>query len=200
MVKLEWYKSAVLLGGLLVAIVLAALNIFPLFMSLLLILVLSLAMKITQPRELPGAIDYNLALIIVLALALGTAMIKTGTADLVADGVIRLFAPLDKIGILAGIYLITTILAAYITSKAAAAIIFPIALQTAVNLQIDPMPFILVTAYASAANFMTPIGFQTNLMVYGPGGYSFNDFFRVGAPLTLLYMVVTITILSVIYF
>ncbi len=199
MVKLEWYKSAILLGGLILAILLAALNLFPLFISLLLILVLSLAMRITQPRELPGAIDYNLALIIVLSLALGTAMIKTGTADLVADGVIRLFRPLGVIGILTGIYLITTILAAYITSKAAAAIIFPIALTTAVNLSMDPMPFILITAYASAANFMTPVGFQTNLMVYGPGGYSFNDFFRVGAPLTLLYMIVTITILSLIY-
>ncbi|MCK4853669.1 MAG: SLC13 family permease [Bacteroidales bacterium] len=199
MVKLEWYKSAILLGGLILAILLAALNLFPLFISLLLILVLSLAMRITHPRELPGAIDYNLALIIVLSLALGTAMIKTGTADLVADGVIRLFRPLGVIGILTGIYLITTILAAYITSKAAAAIIFPIALTTAVNLSMDPMPFILITAYASAANFMTPVGFQTNLMVYGPGGYSFNDFFRIGAPLTLLYMIVTITILSLIY-
>ncbi len=199
MVKLEWYKSAILLGGLILAILLAALNLFPLFISLLLILVLSLAMRVTHPRELPGAIDYNLALIIVLSLALGTAMIKTGTADLVADGVIRLFRPLGVIGILTGIYLITTILAAYITSKAAAAIIFPIALTTAVNLSMDPMPFILITAYASAANFMTPVGFQTNLMVYGPGGYSFNDFFRIGAPLTLLYMIVTITILSLIY-
>ena len=199
MVKLEWYKSATLLGGLIVAIILAALNLFPLFISLLLVLVLSLAMGITHPRELPGAIDYNLALIIVLALALGTAMIKTGTADLVADGVIRLFRPLGVIGILTGIYLITTILAAYITSKAAAAIIFPIALTTSVNLSMDPMPFILITAYASAANFMTPVGFQTNLMVYGPGGYSFRDFFRVGAPLTLLYMVVCISILSLIY-
>jgi di/tricarboxylate transporter len=199
MVKLEWYKSAILLGGLILAILLAALNLFPLFISLLLLLVLSLAMQVTHPRELPGAIDYNLALIIVLSLALGTAMIKTGTADLVADGVIRLFRPLGVIGILTGIYLITTILAAYITSKAAAAIIFPIALTTSVNLSMDPMPFILITAYASAANFMTPVGFQTNLMVYGPGGYSFNDFFRVGAPLTFLYMVVCITILSMIY-
>ncbi len=199
MVKLEWYKSAILLGGLILAILLAALNLFPLFISLLLLLVASLAMRITHPRELPGAIDYNLALIIVLSLALGTAMIKTGTADLVADGVIRLFQPLGVIGILTGIYLITTILAAYITSKAAAAIIFPIALTTAINLSMDPMPFILITAYASAANFMTPVGFQTNLMVYGPGGYSFNDFFRVGAPLTFLYMVVCITILSFIY-
>jgi di/tricarboxylate transporter len=200
MVKLEWYKAAILLGGLMVAIILAALDWFPLFLSLLLIIVLSLALSITQPRELPRAVDYNLALIIVLSLALGTAMVKTGTADLVADGVIRLFAPLGQVGILAGIYLITTILAAYITSKAAAAIIFPIALQTAVNLQLDPIPFILLTAYASAANFMTPVGFQTNLMVYGSGGYSFNDFFRVGAPLTLLYMAVTITLLTVIYF
>jgi di/tricarboxylate transporter len=62
------------------------------------------------------------------------------------------------------------------------------------------MPFILVVAYASAANFMTPIGFQTNLMVFGPGGYTFRDFFKFGFPLTILYMIVTITILSLIYF
>ena len=94
---------------------------------------------------------------------------------------------------------ITTILAAYITTKAAVAIIFPISLTMAVNLNLNPMPFILIVAYASAANFMTPIGFQTNLMVYGPGGYSFKDFFRVGFPLTIIYMVVAVLILRFVY-
>jgi len=200
MVNLEWYKSAILLGGLILAIILAAVNIAPLFLSLLLLVVLSLVMRITNPRELPRSIDYNLAIIIVLALALGEAMIKTNTAHLLASGIIKLFHPLGLIGILTGLYIITTILAAYITSKAAAAIIFPIALTTAVSLGEDPVPFVLLVAYASAANFMTPIGFQTNLMVYGPGGYSFKDFFKVGAPLTILYMIVTITILTIIYF
>jgi di/tricarboxylate transporter len=200
MVNLEWYKSAVLLGGLFVAIILAAFGIAPLFLSLLLLVVLSLMLRITHPRELPRSIDYNLAIIIVLALALGEAMIKTNTAHLLAAGVIKLFHPLGLTGILTGLYIITTVLAAYITSKAAAAIIFPIALSTAVSLGEDPVPFVLLVAYASAANFMTPVGFQTNLMVYGPGGYKFSDFFRAGAPLTLLYMIVTIAVLTILYF
>ena len=97
-------------------------------------------------------------------------------------------------------YLITTVLAAYITNKAAVGIIFPIALTVASNLSVSATPFVLTVAYASAANFMTPIGYQTNLMVYGPGNYSFTDFFKIGTPLTVLYMVVTVTILSLLYF
>ncbi len=198
-VKVEWYKNAVLLGGIITAIILSALNLFPLILSLLVLMVLSLALKITHPKELPRSIDYTLAIIIVLSLALGTAMIKSGAADLIANGIISLFMPFGKIGLLTGIFLITSVLAAYITAKAAAAIVFPISLTTAVNLDLNPMPFVLIVAFASAANFMTPIGFQTNLMVYGPGGYTFNDFFRVGAPLTFLYMVVAVTMLYLIY-
>jgi len=198
--KTEWWKNAILLGGLLMAILLSSLQVVPLFISLLVILVASMLMNLTSPRDIPKSIDYNLAIIIVLSLALGTAMVKSGAADLVASGIINLFAPLGKIGILTGIYLITSVLAAYITSKAAAAIIFPISLATAVTLDLDPVPFVLVVAYGAAANFMTPVGFQTNLMVYGPGGYSFKDFFRIGAPLTLLYMITTVIILTLIYF
>ncbi len=198
-IQLERYKVVVLLGGTLAAIILSAFGLIRLFMGLIVVILASLALKITNPKELPKNIDYNLAIIIVLSLALGTAMIKSGAADMIANSIISALIPLGKFGILLGIYLITTVLAAYITSKAAAAIIFPIALTTAVNLGLNPVPFVLMVAYASAANFMTPIGFQTNLMVYGPGGYSFKDFFRVGAPLTLLYMLVTVTILSLIY-
>jgi di/tricarboxylate transporter len=68
------------------------------------------------------------------------------------------------------------------------------------NLGLPPMPFILVVSFAAAANFITPIGYQTNLMVYGPGGYSFKDFFRLGMPLTIIYMLVTVGILSLMYF
>ena len=89
MVKLEWYKSATLLGGLIIAIILAATNVAPLFLSLLVLVVLSLMMRITHPRELPRSIDYNLAIIIVLALALGEAMIKTNAAHLLAAGLIK---------------------------------------------------------------------------------------------------------------
>ncbi|MBL7112955.1 MAG: SLC13 family permease [Bacteroidales bacterium] len=198
-IKYDWYKTYTMLGGLLLAIVLSAFQLVPLFISLLVLVVISLAFQLVAPKELPRSIDFNLGIIIVLSLALGTAMIKSGAADMIAQGIISVFMPLGKIGLLVGIFIITSILAAYITSKAAAAIIFPISLTTAVNLDLNPIPFVLIVAYAAAANFMTPIGFQTNLMVYGPGGYSFRDFFRVGAPLTIIYMVVTVIILSVIY-
>jgi di/tricarboxylate transporter len=199
-VKLEWYKTAVLLGGLVLAIALASLHIIKLFMGLIAVLIATLALKITNPKDLSKSIDYNLAIIIVLSIALGTAMVKTGAANLVADAIINVFMPYGKMSLLFGIFLITALLAAYITAKAAAAIVFPISLTMAANLGLDPLPFILIVAFASAANFMTPIGFQTNLMVYGPGGYTFNDFFKIGAPLTLIYMLVTVGILRLMYF
>ncbi|MBN1182593.1 MAG: SLC13 family permease [Bacteroidales bacterium] len=198
-VKLEPYKLVVLLGGVLLAIILSSFKIVSLFMGLLVVLLACLALKITTPKELPKTVDYNLALIIVMSLALGVAMIKSGAADLIANSFISVFLPLGKVGLLFGIYFVTSILAAYITTKAAVAIIFPISLTMALNLNLNPMPFILIVAYASAANFMTPIGFQTNLMVYGPGGYSFKDFFRVGFPLTIIYMVVTVFILNYVF-
>jgi len=198
--KIEAYKVWTLLGGTVLTILLAALNIVSLFMGLIVLLMVVIAMKIANPKELYKAVDYNLAMIIALALALGTAMIKSGAAELIADLIITAFLPLGKIGLLFGIYFITAILAAYITNKAAVAIIFPISLTMAANLDLNPVPFVLVVSFAAAANFITPHGYQTNLMVYGPGGYHGKDIFRVGAPLTLIYMVVTVFILNLIYF
>jgi di/tricarboxylate transporter len=199
-VKLEWYKSIVLIAGTILVITLSVFNVISLFMGLIIMILLSMIFKVTSPREIPGSIDYNLALIIVLSLALGTAMMKSGAAGLVADGVISAFLPLGKIGVLMGIYLITAILAAYITTKAAVAIVFPVALSVAQQLGVIATPFILAVAYAAACTFITPHGYVTNLMVYGPGGYSFRDFMRIGLPLTVIYMIVAVTILSMVYF
>ena len=197
--KVENYKVYIMLVGLVTTIVLSALNILNLFIGLVVLLLIALLFKITTAKELPRSIDYNLAIIIVMSLALGTAMIETKAADLIADSLIKVFMPLGTVGVLFAVYLITTILAAYITNKASVGIIFPIALSLAVNLGVSATPFVLTVAFASAANFMTPIGYQTNLMVYGPGGYTFTDFFKIGWPLTLIYMVTTVVILSSIY-
>lgn len=200
-VKIENWKIILIVLGTLIAISLSAFHVKGgLFFGLMVILMMALLFRITTPKDLPKGIDFDLALIIVMSLALGTAMIKTGTADLIADSLLTIFQPLGTVGALFGIYLITTILAAYITNKASVGIIFPIALVMAENLGLsNPAPFILAVAYASAANFMTPIGYQTNLMVYGPGKYSFKDFFKIGAPLTMIYMIVTVLILSYVY-
>jgi di/tricarboxylate transporter len=198
--KQENYKIGLLLGGTVLAVILSALKIVPLFMTLIVMIIVILALKITNPKDIAASIDFNLAMIIALALAFGTAMIKSGLAELIADLLITVFMPLGRVGILFGIYLITTVLAAYVTNKAAVAIIFPISLTMALNLHLNPEPFVLIVAFAAAANFMTPIGYQTNLMVYGPGSYKFGDFFKIGFPLTIIYMVVCVSILSYIYF
>src|SRR6056297_200106 len=198
--KIEGYKVAAIFGGLFAAIILSAFHVISLFMGLVVIIIAAFVLGLANPKDLPKAIDYDLALIIVLSLALGVAMTKSGAAELVADVIITGFLPFGKIGLLIGIYLITAFLGAYIGNKAAVALIFPISLTMATNLDLPAMPFILIVSFAAAANFMTPVGYQTNLMVYGPGGYSFKDFFRLGFPLTIIYMFVTIAILRIMYF
>jgi len=198
--KPERYKIWVLFGGTLLAIFLAAVKLVPLFIGLLIVLAAINILRVVSAKDLPKSIDYNLAVIIALSLALGTAMMKTGVADMIANFVISVFLPMGRVSLLIGIYLITSILAAYITNKAAVAIVFPISITAAKNLGLDPMPFILIVSFGAAANFLTPIGYQTNLMVYGPGGYNFKDFFKIGFPLTVIYMVVTVAVLSYMYF
>lgn len=197
--RLGRFKTGLLVGGTLLVLLLSALKVTSLFMGLLVLMSILIAFKITTPKKMGKSVDFQLGLIIAMALALGLAMMKTGVAESLAQGVIYLFIPLGSIGLLAGIYLITTLLAAFITNVAAVALIFPISLTLANELNLPFLPFILVVSFAAAANFMTPIGYQTNTMVYGPGGYKFRDYLKIGTPLTLIYMLVTILVLSVMF-
>ncbi len=197
--KIPVYKSVILLTGTVLAIALSALHFISLFNALLVLFIIIMAIGIVSPKDIHKKIDLNLAGIIALSLALGTAMIKTGVASMLANEIIILAKPFGVLGLFFILYLITTVLAAFITNKAAVAIMFPIALASAYSLNLTPVPFALLIAYAAAANFMTPIGYQTNLMIYGPGGYTFKDFLRVGLPLTFIYMVVAVLILYFIY-
>jgi len=194
--NLKWYKNLILFGGLAAAIIASALGLISLFLALVILITVILAMKITTPKELPKSIDYNLAIIIVMAMALGTAMIKTGVADTIANFFIDAVKPFGAVGLLAGIFLVTNILSSFITVKAAAALIFPISVMAAIQMNLPITPFVLIVAHGAAANFLTPMGFQTNLMVYGPGGYTFRDYMKIGWPLVLLYWVVSVISLS----
>lgn len=197
--RMKWYQNLALFGGTLTAIVVASLGLTSLFMALMIEMILILALKVASPKDISRSIDYNLAIIIVLALALGTAMIKTGLADIIARFIVDIVMPLGPVGLLAGIFIITNLLASYITTKAAAAIIFPITVTAALKMGLPTTPFILMVAYGAAANFITPIGYQTNLMVYGPGRYKFTDYMKIGLPITFLYLVVSVTVLSLWY-
>ena len=193
-------KTVVLTGGLIAAIVLAVSTSISLMVTLSVLLVLCLLMRIAHVSEIRNKIDFNLVMIIALGLALGKAMDNSGAATAVADVFVSVSDKLGVVGILAALFLVTNLLSAFMTSKAAVALVIPVAISLAGAMVIngEPVPvtpFILVVAFGGAANFLTPIGYQTNLMVYGPGGYKFKDFLKIGAPLTLLYLVVCVALL-----
>jgi di/tricarboxylate transporter len=149
--------------------------------------------------DLRRSLNMDLLAVAVFALALGRAVTSTGLWADFSRIVLNASAPLGMIGIIAAVYLVTNVLAGLVTTVAAASIVFPFAAATAVALGADPRPFVLAVAYGAAANFATPVGYQTNLIVYGPGGYRYGDYFRMGAPLSLICWVVATMGLGLVY-
>lgn len=151
-----------------------------------------------SPSQAIRGIDWSVLLVIAAALALGEALESSGAAAVIASSFIRLAGD-NPWWMLVAIYAITTLLTEIITNNAAAALIFPIALSLANQLNVSYVPFVIAIMVAASASFATPIGYQTNLMVYGPGGYKFSDFLRIGVPLNVLYGLVTAGLTPLIY-
>ena len=143
-------------------------------------------------------IEWNVLLVIAAALGLGSALDKTGAASASAGMLLSLVRENPWLA-LAVVYLVTTFFTELITNNGAAALVFPIAMSTAERLDVNPMPFIICIMLAASASFATPIGYQTNLMVYGPGGYRFADYFRIGIPLNLTIGVVSVLLAPLIW-
>lgn len=173
--------------GFLAAIFLAAFEVVPLLKSLLLLLALFVAAKFVSLSELRRRLPLELFFIIGSALGIATVMMQTQTAHLLAEGVMWLFSGWGVWGAFIGVYLLTVLLTELITNNAAAALGFPIALATSQMLDVNAWPFIMAVAYGASASFMTPYGYQTNLMVYGPGGYKFTDYVKIGLPISLVF-------------
>ncbi len=192
-------KGSLIFGAFIGAILLSAFKVIPLFSSLLILVAVFVVFKVATYSEIKKGLDLNLIIIAALSLAIGKAMVSTGVAVNMANFINLIVSPLGIIGSLIGIYIITNILTEFITNVAAASIVFPIALASANSLSAEPTAFILAVAYGASASFLTPIGYQTNLMVYGPGGYKFRDFIKVGLPLAIMYMVLCIFVLKIIY-
>ncbi|MCE9612688.1 MAG: SLC13 family permease [Lentisphaerae bacterium] len=131
------------------------------------------------------SIEWQVLVVIGAALAIGEALETTGAAAALAHALMH-FAGGHNLGALAVVYFTTMLLTEFITNNAAAALMFPIAMATAASLGVSHLPFAVAVMFAASASFATPIGYQTNLMVYGPGGYRFGDFLRFGVPLNLI--------------
>lgn len=136
-------------------------------------------------RQAYASLDLSVLMLIGGALALGAAMEGTGTAALLAEVVVDGLGGWGPYVVLSGIYLMTVIFTEMMSNNAAAVLMVPIALNVAIGLGVDPRPFAIAVAFAGSAAFSTPIGYQTNTLVYGPGGYRFLDYTRVGLPLNL---------------
>ena len=142
-------------------------------------------------KELWRALDLRLLVVIACSFALGAAVDRTGVAAAVAAGLGTL-AVGSPFASLVLVYVMAVVFTELLTNNAAAILLFPIAVGVSAQLGVDPMPFIVAVMIGASAGFMTPIGYQTNLMVYGPGGYRFGDYLRLGAPLSLLVGIVTL--------
>lgn len=189
-------RKAWLAGSILLAMITAnALGLLPMLQAALLAagaLLLSGCISMSAARR---SIDLSVLTVIGASFALGQALTQTGAAQFIASQLLGDLA--SPLAALALIYLLTALFTEVITNNAAAVLMFPIATATAEQLAVSPMPFAIAIMFAASASFMTPIGYQTNLMVYGPGGYRFSDYLRLGVPLSLLAGVVSLWLIPI---
>ncbi len=193
------HERAFLAWGILLAVVLAA--AFGLFSMLNAALMGVIAMVVTGCISMPQvqrSVDMQTILTIAASFALGAALEKTGVATVLANGIVELSQNSPWLMLLL-MYFVVSLLTEVITNNAAAVVMVPIALAMAKQAGIDPEPFMLAIMMAASASFATPIGYQTNLMVYGPGGYRFADFLKVGIPMNIFIGVITCSVLIWVY-
>lgn len=145
------------------------------------------------------AIEWKSVFLIAGMLPMGVAMEKTGTAVYLSEQVIGIVGGFGPLGVMVGLFVLTTILTAFMSNAAAAVLVAPIAIQTAVSLGVDPRSFVMGIAIAASNSFVTPIGHQSCVLVYGPGGYRFFDFARVGLPLTLIIWALMLVFLPIFF-
>ncbi|NQV06921.1 SLC13 family permease [bacterium] len=157
------------------------------------------ALGVLTPNEAKASLDFDVLVVIASAFGLGAAIYKTGLADLIADGIITTLDGFGSIAVVIGLLLATMALTEMITNNAAAVLMFPIAMAAAAEIGIDPRAMAIVVAIGASASFLTPIGYQTNTMVWGPGGYRFSDYARLGTALSLATIVTVAVMVPIVW-
>ncbi len=184
-------KAGVAIAIILGVILLAALNITPILVSALTGVMLMVITGCLKPGEVYGAVRWDIIFLLAGLIPLGIAMEKSGTTRWIADHLLTWSSDLPNYWILLLFYVATTVLTEILSNNASVVLMIPIAVEVAKSLSLNPIAFMFAVTFAASNSYMTPIGYQTNTMVYGPGGYRFLDFTRVGAPLSLTLALVT---------
>jgi di/tricarboxylate transporter len=174
--------AALALAGI---VLLAAFGIAPILFLAILAVAFVLFTRCIEAEEAFSFVDGRLLVLIFSMLAVGTGLEAAGAVTLVVEAAAPFLKTMPPFLIIWSLYLLTSILTELISNNAVAVVIAPLAISLGTSLGIDPRPLVIAVMVAASASFATPIGYQTNMMVYGPGGYKFTDFLKVGIPLNL---------------
>jgi len=194
--KKGWF-SIILLIAMIMTVTIGWLSMFKAMALAVLVL---LTGKIITPQEAKKYVHFNVLLLIASSFGIGAAMRKTGLAEWIANSLLGFGEALGLMAILFMLYVLTNMFTEVITNSAAAVMMLPIGIEMANTLAVDPGGMAVLIAIAASASFITPIGYQTNLIVYGPGGYKFTDYVKVGLPLSFIVMVTSVFIIYHIWF
>jgi di/tricarboxylate transporter len=194
--KRKAWKAILIFVGLIFA---ASLGLADIMVCALTAVFLMIVTGCLQLRDAYRSLQADVLLLIAGTVALGTAMEKTGTSKLYAEIYLEFFSGLSPAYVLGGFILLTSISTHILSNNATAVLLFPIAISTALGLGINPKPFIMAVCFGASACFATPIGYQTNLLVYGPGGYRFSDYMKLGIPLNLIVLTLGTLLIPIIW-
>jgi len=170
-------------------VVFAATGILPIVITAIAGCVLMVLVRCITLEEAYKAIDWRVIFLLAGALTLGAALETTGTARFLSEMIVSSVGVFGPVALIGAFYLLTTLLSNVMSNNATAALIAPIAIATAASLQVDARPLLMAVAFAASASFMTPVGYQTNTMILGPGQYRFPDFLKVGTPINILFWI-----------
>ena len=190
----SWVALTILAG----MVAAAALGLLPMIAAAMAAAAMVVATRCLTSSEARRAIEWEALLLIASSFGIARAMDTTGLAGAIADSTVAA-AGSDLRWVLAAIYLVAMLFTEVMSNNAAAVLVFPIAWQAAADLWANPMPFVIAVTVAASCGFATPMGYQTNLMIYGAGGYRFSDYLRFGGPLNLIVMVVTLLLAPLIW-
>lgn len=191
--------APVALGILALVVLLGTLSAIPLVSIAIAAAVAMILLRVLSPAEARQNVDLSVLVVIAAGLGIGSAVQSSGLASVIADAIVHTMTPFGMVGVLAGVYIATNVLTEFLTNTAAAVLMFPVGMAAASELGGNPLAFAVTIAIAASAGFTTPIGYQTNLMVMGPGGYRFMDYVRVGLPLNIAIAAVAIPIITTVW-